>query len=181
MGFKLSAAHRKDRRHRGTDPISPKLICFGPKTVSGNREMTYWSKIAVIGIVVIAGAVAAVRWFSPKSVSPTEPLAVLAPAELSPKAQAGKIAFDANCAQCHGANAAGTDRGPPFVHVIYNPGHHPDELFALAAKIGVRHHHWNFGDMPPQSQVSEQQLAEIVAYVRAMQEANGIFYQPHRM
>ena len=143
--------------------------------------MTSWVKIAVIGVVVIGSAVAAARWFSPKSVAPTAPLAVLAPTELSPKATAGKIAFDANCAQCHGANAAGTNKGPPFLHVIYNPGHHPDELFFLAAKIGVRHHHWNFGDMPPQPQVSEQELADIVAYVRAMQEANGIYYQPHWM
>ena len=143
--------------------------------------MTSWVKIAVIGVVAIGGAVAAARWFSPKSAAPTVPLAVLGPAELSPKAQAGKIAFEANCAQCHGANAAGTDKGPSLVHVIYNPGHHPDQLFFLAAKIGVRRHHWNFGDMPPQPQVSEQQLAEIVAYVRATQEANGIFYRPHRM
>ncbi len=123
----------------------------------------------------------AAQWFSSRRASPAASMTVLAPTTLSPKAQAGKTAFDANCAQCHGANAAGTDKGPPFVHVIYNPGHHPDELFFLAAKIGVRHHHWNFGDMPPQPQVSERQLAEIVAYLRAMQEANGIFYQPHRM
>ncbi len=143
--------------------------------------MTSGAKIAMIGIVVTGGAVAAERWFSPKSSAPSAPLAVLAPAELSPTAQAGKIAFDANCAQCHGMNAAGTDHGPPFIHIVYNPGHHPDKLFFLAAKIGVRHHHWNFGDMPPQPQVSERQLGEIVAYVRAIQEANGIFYQPHRM
>ena len=35
----------------------------------------------------------------------------------------GVTAFDANCATCHGLNAAGTDKGPPLVHDIYNPGH----------------------------------------------------------
>lgn len=100
---------------------------------------------------------------------------------LSAVALQGKAAFDANCAPCHGANAAGTDKGPPFIHDIYNPGHHADGAFFLAAKLGVRQHHWRFGDMPPQPQVSEAQLAAIVQYVRELQAANGITYRPHRM
>jgi mono/diheme cytochrome c family protein len=103
------------------------------------------------------------------------------PTELSPRAQAGKIAFDANCAQCHGTNAAGTDHGPTFIHIVYNAGHHSDPTFFLAAKIGVRSHHWRFGDMPPQPQVSDQQMEDIVAYVRALQEANGILSEPGRI
>lgn len=101
--------------------------------------------------------------------------------ELSPLAGRGKSAFDANCAACHGVNAAGSDKGPPLVHVIYNPGHHADGAFFLAAKRGVRSHHWRFGDMPPQPQVTDDQLAAIVRYVRELQAANGIGYQPHRM
>src|SRR3546814_5818671 len=41
---------------------------------------------------------------------------------LSAQAAQGKIAFDGNCATCHGVNAAGTGNGPPLVHNIYNPG-----------------------------------------------------------
>jgi len=100
--------------------------------------------------------------------------------ELSATAIAGKEAFDANCAACHGAHAAGTDQGPPLVHVIYNAGHHADETFFLAAKIGVRRHHWRYGDMPPQPQVTTEQVAAIVDYVRELQAANGIPYRPHR-
>jgi hypothetical protein len=65
--------------------------------------------------------------------------------------------------------------------MIYNPGHRPDQALFLAAKIDVRSLHTNFGGMPPQPQVSQQQLADLVTYVRAPQEANGIFYQPHQM
>jgi mono/diheme cytochrome c family protein len=101
--------------------------------------------------------------------------------QLSPNATAGKTAFDANCASCHGANAAGSDQGPPLVHEIYNPGHHADLAFVLAAKQGVRRHHWPFGDMPPQPQVTEDQISAIIQYVRELQAANGISYQPHRM
>ncbi len=100
---------------------------------------------------------------------------------LSATATRGKTAFDANCATCHGMNASGTDKGPPLIHNIYNPGHHGDASFFFAAKQGVRAHHWRYGDMPPQPQVSEAQITDIVVYVRELQRANGIGYQPHRM
>ena len=100
---------------------------------------------------------------------------------LSEIAIAGKTFFDATCAACHGLKGAGTDKGPPLVHDIYNPGHHGDGAFFLAAKLGVRQYHWPYGDMPPQRQVTEGQVAAIVQYVRELQIANGIGYQPHSM
>jgi mono/diheme cytochrome c family protein len=141
--------------------------------------MRSWGKVLVIAVLIAAAAVAVARLS--RKPPPASPVAVKVPAELSRQEQAGKVVFDANCAQCHGANAAGTDHGPPLVHVLYNPGHHTNQAFFLAVKIGVRSHHWNFGDMPPQPQVSEEQLAAIVSYVRALQEANGISYPPHGM
>lgn len=88
----------------------------------------------------------------------------------------GKIAFEANCATCHGVNAAGQDGvAPPLVHKIYEPNHHGDAAFQLAAKNGVRAHHWRFGNMPPVKGVGEQEVDKIVAYLRALQKANGIF------
>ena len=101
--------------------------------------------------------------------------------ELSRVAAAGKRAFDANCAQCHGVNGTGSEKGPPLIHRIYNPGHHADEAFFRAARDGVRRHHWNFGDMPAQPQVTQAQIEEIIAYVREIQVANGILYEEHRM
>ncbi len=100
---------------------------------------------------------------------------------LSDMAMRGKGAFEANCAACHGANAAGTEQGPPLVHKIYNPGHHGDAAFFIAAKRGVRQHHWPFGDMPPLPDVAENDVRAIVQYVRELQLANGITYQPHNM
>ena len=101
--------------------------------------------------------------------------------KLSRIAITGKTAFDANCAQCHGRNAAGTDKGPPLVHDIYNPGHHGDAAFLAAVRRGVPQHHWPFGNMPGQPQVSDADIASIVRYVRELQSANGITYRPHRM
>ncbi|MGV8893195.1 MAG: c-type cytochrome [Burkholderiaceae bacterium] len=101
--------------------------------------------------------------------------------QLSAQATVGKVAFDANCAKCHGANGSGTKQGPPFMNDIYNPGHHGDEAFRLAVRLGVQQHHWSYGDMLALPQVTDAQVADIVRYVRELQEVNGIFYKPHQM
>ena len=62
---------------------------------------------------------------------------------------AGEPLFADNCARCHGAMADGTQSGPPLVHRLYEPGHHPDFTFYRAVSKGVIAHHWDFGDMPP--------------------------------
>lgn len=96
------------------------------------------------------------------------------PAELSAEGQLGEALFKANCQACHGPNAAGTKLGPPLIHDIYNPGHHSDDAFYLAAATGVRQHHWPYGDMPAQAQVTREDVTLIIRFVRELQEANGI-------
>ncbi|HVI50122.1 MAG TPA: cytochrome c [Candidatus Sulfotelmatobacter sp.] len=142
-----------------------------------------WFQALVLGFLAAGGgAVGYEELFAKSSASEqkTGP-ALVVPTALSPMAKFGKLAYDGTCAQCHGVNGAGTDKGPPFVHPIYNPGHHGDDAFFYAAHNGVKQHHWKFGDMPAQPQVGDQQLSAIVAYVRELQEANGIVYQEHRM
>jgi mono/diheme cytochrome c family protein len=93
---------------------------------------------------------------------------------LSPLATQGERAFGENCAACHGLNAAGSGKGPPLIHKIYEPGHHADMSIVRAVTLGVRAHHWPFGDMPPQTQVTPAQTRAIIAYLREVQRANGI-------
>ena len=101
---------------------------------------------------------------------------VSVPTDLSANAQIGKRAFEAKCAECHGANAAGQNGvAPPLVHKIYEPSHHSDMAFVLAAKNGVRSHHWNFGNMPPVKGLTDADVKMITQFVRELQEANGIF------
>ena len=101
---------------------------------------------------------------------------VVVPAELSARARHGEIYYNAVCASCQGANAAGQDGiAPPFVHRIYEPSHHGDIAFILEARNEVRAHHWQFGDMPPVEQpLTDGELGVIVYYVREFQRANGI-------
>lgn len=94
--------------------------------------------------------------------------------QLSADAERGARVFTANCAVCHGKNAAGSDQGPPLVHKIYEPSHHGDRAFLAAVRNGVRQHHWQFGNMPPQPGVSNRQVTQVVAYMRELQRANGI-------
>lgn len=136
--------------------------------------------LAVVGLAAVAVAVFVAHSVAGRSPR-TEAAGGIVVPDLSMRARIGEAAYDSVCAECHGANATGTDRGPPLVHPIYNPGHHADESFFRAARFGVRAHHWRFGDMPAQPDVDERKVAAIVVYVRELQRANGIVHQEHRM
>jgi len=131
-------------------------------------------------ILLVAGMV--YLFSKPDAPSPAPPAAtgtamvdVTLPDTLAGKAALGKIAFEANCATCHGKNAAGhLGKGPPLVHRIYEPGHHGDAAFLMAANRGVQAHHWDFGDMPPVEGLTRADIANIVAYIRELQRENGI-------
>ena len=88
--------------------------------------------------------------------------------------QQGEDLFNAHCASCHGESARGTNQGPPLLHVIYEPSHHSDASFVLAARTGVPAHHWTFGNMPPQPQVDSVAMRKITGYVRWAQREVGI-------
>ena len=94
---------------------------------------------------------------------------------LSQNAQSGKRGFEAKCAACHGVNAAGQDGvAPPLVHKVYEPSHHGDESIQRAASLGVRAHHWPFGNMPAVEGLTRGDIKMIIAYIRELQRANGI-------
>ena len=100
---------------------------------------------------------------------------VILPDGFSDKAKVGQVGFNAKCSACHGVNAAGKDGvAPPLVHKIYEPSHHGDESFQRAAALGVRAHHWPYGNMPAVEGVTRGDVKMITAYIRELQRANGI-------
>lgn len=133
-----------------------------------------------IGVAVLIGKAFVQEEQNPHSVQKTKgikgaPLADVIVPELSVSAEEGRIAYEANCATCHGVNAAGQDGiAPPLVHKIYEPNHHGDSAFLVAARNGVRAHHWRFGNMPPVANITDQEVVSVVNYVRELQRANGI-------
>ena len=130
------------------------------------------SALLVMGVIAL--------WFFPigdnNLPSPTgAPIANVTVPELDSAALTGETKFNERCAACHGANAAGQDGiAPPLVHKIYEPSHHGDQSFYLAAMRGVRSHHWPFGDMPPVEGRTDEDIRYVIAYVRSLQRANGI-------
>ncbi|MEO8249647.1 MAG: cytochrome c [Burkholderiales bacterium] len=143
-------------------------------------RMKAWKEIVVATLGMALLASAGFAWSQRIRDLPPASQGIKMPA-FSPMALAGQLAYDATCAKCHGAYGAGTDKGPPFLNPVYNPGHHPDEAFMRAVRNGVRQHHWNFGDMPAQPAVSEEEVRQIIRYVREVQQANGIVFEAHRM
>jgi cytochrome c len=130
--------------------------------------MAGWRRQAAKGGLLSAGCLA---WalLAPATGSGESKPAV--PAELKP----GETLFNNNCARCHGERGTGTSNGPPLVHKIYEPNHHGDAAFQRAASMGVRAHHWQFGDMPKIPGVTPADVEQIVTYVRWLQRQAGIF------
>jgi mono/diheme cytochrome c family protein len=107
--------------------------------------------------------------------SPAPPTGFRVPPEGFPTdPDTGRSLFAAHCAACHGADALGTDRGPPLIHRIYEPSHHSDLAFYRAIALGVHQHHWSFGDMAAVPDVSGEDAAHIIAWIRREQRAAGI-------
>ena len=122
-----------------------------------------------------------VQYFSNGSASAameegTALVAIKTPESYSQNAKIGQRLFEAKCADCHGPNAVGqAGVAPPLIHIIYEPNHHGDESFQRAVALGVRAHHWKFGNMPAVAGLTRAEVKFIIAYVRELQRHNGIF------
>jgi mono/diheme cytochrome c family protein len=84
----------------------------------------------------------------------------------------GGAIYRANCAQCHGADLAGTDRGPSLLDPIYGPTQLDDAEFADAIRNGVEERLWEFGPMPGNGAITDDQIDAILTFVRARQAAD---------
>ncbi len=92
--------------------------------------------------------------------------------------EAGSELYEATCADCHGSDLRGTDKGPSHLSIVYEPDHHADGAFLFAVQRGSRAHHWSFGDMPPIEGLSPEDIEAIVAFVREIQRLEGFESYP---
>ena len=130
------------------------------------KKSTHSKLAKIIAILVIAAMPLGASFGA-------EPAAKKSP-QVPPQYNIGKLLYGKFCSSCHGVDLKGTEQGPPFLHRVYHPGHHGDRSFFLAAKRGVRAHHWKFGNMPAVEGVTRAEVLNIVAYIRALQRENGI-------
>lgn len=129
-----------------------------------DRSNTQWVNIWLLPAVFVVSQTVIAEGLHIPSPSPG----------LMPNAVIGQALYTQNCASCHGADLNGSDKGPPFLHRVYEPSHHADLAFQLAVKNGTRAHHWQFGDMKPVPAMTPDDVAHITAYVRAIQRKAGI-------
>jgi len=87
-----------------------------------------------------------------------------------PEFATGEALFNTHCSVCHGSSAVGTNQGPSLLARVYVPSHHSDASFYLAVKQGVRAHHWLFGSMPALPHVTEDEITQIIPYIRWLQQ-----------
>lgn len=81
----------------------------------------------------------------------------------------GGAIYRANCAMCHGADLEGTDRGPSLLDPIYGPAQLTDAEFADSIRNGVEERLWDFGPMPANGAITDEQIDAILTFVRTRQ------------
>jgi mono/diheme cytochrome c family protein len=122
-------------------------------------------KVVAVLSLEAAGKPLSVRFAQDAVVVPT----------LDAQASAGQGLFQTVCATCHGPSLRGTDQGPPLLHPWYAAGAGHDDTQVLSViGNGTAGHMWKFGDMPKPAGVKPGQEKDVLAYIRAMQAANGI-------
>jgi mono/diheme cytochrome c family protein len=81
----------------------------------------------------------------------------------------GAATYRANCAQCHGGDLSGTDRGPSLLEPVYGPDQLTDTELADAIRNGVDEALWDFGPMPANGALSDAQIDALIEFVRSEQ------------
>ncbi|HVR76887.1 MAG TPA: cytochrome c [Acidimicrobiia bacterium] len=132
------------------------------------RRLELGSSLTAMALAVALLVIACGETTSDTGIPPQDPQLV----------EAGARLYAANCAECHGADLRGTDKGPSHLSIVYEPSHHPDEAFQLAVLRGSPAHHWDFGPMPPVPGLSPEEVEAIIAFVRERQRVEGFESYP---
>jgi mono/diheme cytochrome c family protein len=107
--------------------------------------------------------------------APTSTATASAPTSTAagPSIPDGAAVYQQYCAECHGDDLRGTDKGPSQLSIIYEPNHHGDYAYRVAIRDGAREHHWWFGDMPPVEDITDLEIEKVISYIRSEQERLG--------
>lgn len=91
----------------------------------------------------------------------------------APAVPDGAAVYQQYCAECHGVDLRGTDKGPSQLSIVYEPNHHGDYAYRVAIREGTREHHWWFGDMPPVEGITDLEIEKVISFIRAEQQRLG--------
>lgn len=131
-------------------------------TIPGRRTLSFVAVLLALAVGACAGS----------GTTPADGMAI-DPAVLA----TGRDLYAGACAECHGSDLRGTEKGPSHLSVVYEPAHHGDTSFYSAVRLGSRAHHWPYGDMPPVEGLTDEDIGAIVAFVRETQRTQG--FEPY--
>jgi mono/diheme cytochrome c family protein len=89
-------------------------------------------------------------------------------------AAAGSIPYREYCAGCHGEDGRGAAAGPGLLDARYALPGFDDQALVTAIVEGAPEREWDFGPMPRIRGLGQQELADLVAFVRELQRGAGI-------
>lgn len=90
-----------------------------------------------------------------------------APAEI----HRGEVVFNTYCISCHGLHGIGAPgAGPALLDTLFAPARLSDEAITNAMDRGVSQRYFNFGGMPPVQRLTREDAAQVVGYVRWLQQ-----------
>lgn len=86
----------------------------------------------------------------------------------------GRLAFERECASCHGSTGGGTENGPNLIAARYGPSEMADALIRGAVLNGVPQRSAAHPGMPALPQLRPQELDSVLRFLREIQRANDI-------
>jgi len=93
--------------------------------------------------------------------------------DLPGDAAAGAVVYEQGCAGCHGDDGSGADAGPGLLVPEYSLPGFDDTALVTAIVKGVAADEGRYGGMPRIRGLSEQDLADLIAFVRGLQHEAG--------
>ena len=90
-----------------------------------------------------------------------------------PDLAAGEQTYMDFCGSCHGRDFEGSSQGPSQLDVQFAPERTSDEEFREAIRNGAPKEFYDFTAMPAIGSLDDQEIANVIAYVRSVQEERG--------
>ena len=87
----------------------------------------------------------------------------------------GRLAFERECASCHGPTGGGTENGPNLIAARYGPSEMADALIRGAVLNGMPKRSAAHPGMPALPQLRPPELDSILRFLREIQRANDIY------
>lgn len=87
---------------------------------------------------------------------------------------AGEQTYQDFCGSCHGRDFEGSVRGPSQLDAVFAPDVTTDEDYRDAIRDGAQEQHYDFGPMPAIGSLDDQEIANVIAYVRQVQQERGL-------